>query len=133
MLDDDIKQQLAAYLERVQQPFEMVATLGSDAKSAEMRELLEEIAGMRPDKITLRTDGQDARVPSFTLARPGSGTQLRFAAIPLGHEFTSLILALLWTGGHPPKVEADIIPTRRVTAKTACSRRARSWACPPCS
>ena len=109
MLDDDIKQQLAAYLERVQQPFEMVATLGSDAKSAEMRELLEEIAGMRPDKITLRTDGQDARVPSFTLARPGSGTQLRFAAIPLGHEFTSLILALLWTGGHPPKVEADTL------------------------
>ena len=109
MLDDDIKQQLAAYLERVQQPFEMVATLGSDAKSTEMRELLEEIAGMRPDRITLRTDGQDARVPSFTLARPGSGTQLRFAAIPLGHEFTSLILALLWTGGHPPKVEADTL------------------------
>ena len=109
MLDDDIKQQLAAYLERVQQPFEMVATLGSDAKSTEMRELLEEIASMRADKITLRTDGQDARVPSFTLARPGSGTQLRFAAIPLGHEFTSLILALLWTGGHPPKVEADVL------------------------
>ena len=109
MLDDDIKQQLAAYLERVQQPFEMVATLGSDAKSTEMRELLEEIASMRADKITLRTDGQDARVPSFTLARPGSGTQLRFAAIPLGHECTSLILALLWTGGHPPKVEADVL------------------------
>jgi alkyl hydroperoxide reductase subunit F len=48
-------------------------------------------------------------VPSFTLARPGSGTQLTFAAIPMGHEFTSLILALLWTGGHPPKVEADVL------------------------
>ncbi len=80
MLDDDIKQQLAAYLERVQQPFEMVATLGSDDKSTEMRELLEEIAGMRPDKITLRTDGTDARVPSFSLNRVGSDTKLRFAA-----------------------------------------------------
>ncbi|MEZ5606977.1 MAG: alkyl hydroperoxide reductase subunit F [Burkholderiaceae bacterium] len=109
MLDQDIKQQLAAYLERVQEPFEMVATLGADAKSAEMRELLEEIASLRADKITLRTDGQDARVPSFTLARPGSGTQLRFAAIPMGHEFTSLILALLWTGGHPPKVEPEVL------------------------
>ena len=109
MLDQDIKQQLAAYLERVQEPFEMVATLGEDAKSAELRELLEEIAAMRADKITLRTDGTDARVPSFTLARPGSGTQLRFAAIPMGHEFTSLILALLWTGGHPPKVEPEVI------------------------
>ncbi len=109
MLDQDIKQQLAAYLERVQEPFEMVATLGTDAKSAELRELLEEVASIRPDKISLRTDGSDARVPSFTLARPGSGTQLRFAAIPMGHEFTSLILALLWTGGHPPKVEADVL------------------------
>ena len=109
MLDQDIKQQLTAYLERVQQPFEMVATLGTDAKSAELRELLEEVASIRPDKISLRTDGSDARVPSFTLARPGSGTQLRFAAIPMGHEFTSLILALLWTGGHPPKVEADVL------------------------
>ncbi len=109
MLDQDIKQQLAAYLERVQEPFEMVATLGADAKSAELRELLQEIASIRADKITLKTDGQDARVPSFTLARPGSGTQLRFAAIPMGHEFTSLILALLWTGGHPPKVEPEVI------------------------
>lgn len=109
MLDDDIKQQLAAYLERVQEPFEMVATLGSDAKSAELRELLEEIAAMRSDKISLRTDGRDPRVPSFTLARPGSGTELRFAAIPMGHEFTSLILALLWTGGHPPKFEDEVL------------------------
>ena len=109
MLDQDIKQQLAAYLERVQEPFEMVATLGEDAKSAELRELLQEVASMRPDKITLRTDGTDARVPSFTLARPGSGTQLTFAAIPMGHEFTSLILALLWTGGHPPKVAPEVL------------------------
>ena len=109
MLDKDIRQQLAAYLERVQQPFEMVATLGTDAKSDELRELLEEVASIRADKISLRTDGSDARVPSFTLARPGSGTQLTFAAIPMGHEFTSLILALLWTGGHPPKVEADVL------------------------
>ena len=113
MLEQDIKDQLAAYLERVQQPFEMVATLGDDAKSAELRELLEEIARLRPDMITLRTDGRDARVPSFSLARPDSGTQLTFAAIPMGHEFTSLILALLWTGGHPPKVEAETLDAIR--------------------
>jgi len=109
MLDDDTRQQLAAYLERVKEPFELVATLGSDAKSDELRELLQEIATIRSDRISLRTDGADARVPSFTLARPGSGTQLRFAAIPMGHEFTSLVLALLWTGGHPPKVEPQVL------------------------
>ncbi len=109
MLDDDIKQQLAAYLERVKEPFEMVASLDDGESSKELRELLKEVVHARPDMITLRTDGTDARKPSFTLARPGSGTQLRFAAIPGGHEFTSLILALLWTGGHPPKVEADTL------------------------
>ncbi|MEZ5632082.1 MAG: alkyl hydroperoxide reductase subunit F [Burkholderiaceae bacterium] len=108
MLDDDLKQQLAAYLERVKEPFELVATLGSDDKSKEMRELLELIASLS-DKITLRTDGQDTRVPSFALQKPGSTARLRFAAIPLGHEFTSLVLALLWTGGHPPKVEDDVL------------------------
>ena len=61
------------------------------------------------DRITLRTDGQDARQPSFSLQRTGSDMNLRFAAIPLGHEFTSLVLALLWVGGHPPKVEPELI------------------------
>jgi alkyl hydroperoxide reductase subunit F len=71
-----------------------------------MRELLQTIQSLRADKITLRTDGNDARKPSFTLQRVGStSNSLRFAGLPLGHEFTSLVLALLWTGGHPPKVE----------------------------
>jgi alkyl hydroperoxide reductase subunit F len=109
MLDDTLKTQLAAYLERVTLPIEMVATLGDDATSAEMRDLLQTIQSLRSDKITLRTDGADARVPSFTLQRAGTDTSLRFAGLPLGHEFTSLVLALLWSGGHPPKVEADVI------------------------
>ncbi len=109
MLDDQLKSQLAAYLERVTQPFEMVASLDDGETSAQMRELLTTIQSLRGDKISLRTDGQDARKPSFTLQRVGAGTSLRFAGLPLGHEFTSLVLALLWTGGHPPKVEQDLI------------------------
>ena len=108
MLDDDLKTQLQAYLERVTQPFEMVASLSDSDSSREMESLLQTIAGLS-DKITLRTDGKDARKPSFSLRRSGTEMNLRFAAIPLGHEFTSLVLALLWTGGHPPKVEADVI------------------------
>ena len=109
MLDDQLKSQLATYLERVTQPFEMVASLDDGETSREMRELLTTIQSLRSDKITLRTDGQDGRKPSFTLQRIGSDSSLRFAGLPLGHEFTSLVLALLWTGGHPPKVEQDLI------------------------
>ncbi|GKT00157.1 alkyl hydroperoxide reductase subunit F [Acidovorax sp. SUPP3434] len=109
MLDDQLKTQLSAYLERVTQPFEIVASLDGSEVSTQTRELLEIIQGLRSDKITLRTDGNDARKPSFSLQRAGTQTHLRFAGLPLGHEFTSLVLALLWTGGHPPKVEQDVV------------------------
>ena len=109
MLDDQLKTQLAAYLERVTQPFELVASLDDSDTAREMLQLLQTIQSLRADKISLRTDGSDARRPSFSLQRVGSSSQLRFAGLPLGHEFTSLVLALLWTGGHPPKVEADVI------------------------
>ena len=109
MLDDTLKAQLGAYLERVQQPFEIVASLSDSENSREMLELLQTIQGLRADKITLKTDGNDARKPSFSLKRAGADTSLRFAGLPLGHEFTSLVLALLWTGCHPPKVEPEVI------------------------
>jgi len=108
MLDDTLKTQLKAYLERVTQPFEIVASLGDSDSSREMDGLLRDIAALS-DKITLRSDGSDARQPSFSLNRLGYNMGLRFAAIPLGHEFTSLVLALLWVGGHPPKVEPEVI------------------------
>lgn len=113
MLDQDIKTQLAAYLQRVTQPFEMVASLNDSDTSREMLDLLQTIQSLRSDKITLKTDGHDARKPSFTLQRVGANNSLRFAGLPLGHEFTSLVLALLWTGGHPPKVEADVLDSIR--------------------
>jgi NADH-dependent peroxiredoxin subunit F len=113
MLDDNLKAQLGAYLERVTQPFELVASLSDSESSKETLELLQTIQGLRADKITLRTDGQDARKPSFSVQRTGSDTSLRFAGLPLGHEFTSLVLALLWTGGHPPKVEPEVIDSIR--------------------
>jgi alkyl hydroperoxide reductase subunit F len=113
MLDLDLKTQLAAYLQRVTQAFELVASLDDSDNSRQMLELLQTIQSLRSDMITLRTDGVDARKPSFTLQRPGTNNSLRFAGLPLGHEFTSLVLALLWTGGHPPKVEADVIDSIR--------------------
>ena len=108
MLDANLKAQLHAYLEKVTQPFEIVASLDNGAKSTELKSLLEEIAGMS-DKITLRTDGDDARKPSFSLNRIDGDISLAFAGIPMGHEFTSLVLALLQVGGHPSKLGQDVI------------------------
>ena len=105
MLDDSLKTQLKSYLERVTQPFEISASLNDSDSAQQMLALLQDVSAMS-DKITLKTDGQDARRPSFSLQRTGTAQSLRFAAIPLGHEFTSRVLALLQVGGHPPKVEA---------------------------
>lgn len=108
MLDANLKTQLKAYLEKVTQPIEIVASLDDSAKSAELNELLEEIASLS-GQITLVRRDDDKRKPSFAINRVGSDIGVRFAGIPLGHEFTSLVLALLQVGGHPSKTAADVI------------------------
>ena len=108
MLDTNLKTQLKAYLEKVTQPFEIVASLDDGEKSRELLSLLQDIATLS-DKITLKTDGDDARKPSFSLNRIGGNISLRFAGIPVGHEFTSLVLALLQVGGHPSKTAPEVI------------------------
>ncbi len=108
MLDATLKTQLQAYLEKVTQPFEIVASLDDSEKSQELLGLLNDIVGLT-DKITLKTDGSDARRPSFALNRPGADIGITFAGIPMGHEFTSLVLALLQVGGHPSKLDAETI------------------------
>ncbi|MBI4692906.1 MAG: alkyl hydroperoxide reductase subunit F [Gammaproteobacteria bacterium] len=108
MLDANITAQLAAYLERLRQPIELVASLDDSAASQEMRELINEIAALSP-LVTAREDGSETRRPSFSVGRAGDAARVRFAGLPMGHEFTSLVLALLQAGGHPPKVDAGII------------------------
>jgi len=107
MLDAHLKQQLEGYLVHIREPIELVASLGDDAKSRELETLLTEIADLS-GKITLvRND--DKRRPSFMIRRAGTDIGVRFAGIPMGHEFTSLVLALLQVGGHPSKAAQDVI------------------------
>ena len=108
MLDTNIKGQLSAYLEKLQRPIELVASFDDSAKAREMRDLLVEIASLSK-MVSLRENGNAARRPSFAIGLPGEAPRIHFAGIPMGHEFTSLVLALLQTGGHPPKVEQSVI------------------------
>jgi alkyl hydroperoxide reductase subunit F len=109
MLDATLKTQLKAYLEKVVHPLELVASLDDSAKAREMKELLLEISELS-DKITLveRIEA-GVRTPSFSINRAGSEIGVRFAAIPMGHEFTSLVLALLQVGGHTIKFDEAVI------------------------
>lgn len=108
MLDTNLSSQLRTYLGHLRHPIELVASLDDSVKSGELRDLLREIAALST-LITLREDGSDARRPSFSIAPIGERPRVRFAGIPLGHEFTSLVLGLLQVGGHPPKTDPAII------------------------
>ncbi len=108
MLDQNLKEQLQAYLEKLVMPIELVASLDDGEKSQEMWALLSEIAPLS-DKIQLERRDDDARKPSFAINRVGTDIGVRFAGLPMGHEFTSLVLALLQVGGHPSKATQEVI------------------------
>ncbi|QWD63008.1 alkyl hydroperoxide reductase subunit F [Polynucleobacter sp. MWH-UH25E] len=108
MLDNNIKTQLKAYFEKIVSPITLIASLDDSPASAQMRELLNEVAE-QSDKITVATNGSDKNVPSFTVSKTGEAARIRFAGLPMGHEMTSFILAILQASGYPPKVEEDIL------------------------
>jgi NADH-dependent peroxiredoxin subunit F len=109
MLDSNLKSQLQGYLQRISQPVEIVASVDDSDKSREMLELLDDIASVS-SLVTIDARRDDTQVkPSFALRRPGAAARVRFAGVPMGHEFTSLVLALLQTGGYPPKLDQPII------------------------
>ena len=118
MLDNALTSQLTTYLEMVREPIVLVPSpyRGDDAakssKSAHMDELLSEIAALS-DKVSVGKPVDNERTPSFAITRPGSPIDIRFAGLPMGHEFTSLVLALLQVGGHPVKEEQSLIDAVR--------------------
>lgn len=108
MLDNNIKTQLKAYFEKIVQPIVLTASLDDSTVSNDMLTLLQEVAE-QSDKITLQTNGSAKKVPSFTVGLAGEEARITFAGLPMGHEMTSFILAILQASGYPPKVEAEII------------------------
>ena len=112
MLDNNIKTQLRAYFEKIVSPIALRATLDDGDSSAQMLELLNEVAELS-DKITVSKDGQSKNIPSFTVGKEGETSRIAFSGLPMGHEMTSFILAILQSSGYPPKVEQDIIESIR--------------------
>ncbi|WP_332778465.1 alkyl hydroperoxide reductase subunit F [Polaromonas sp.] len=109
MLDAATLAQLKSYLERATQAIEIVASLDDSKASGELQSLLKDITDSSPlVKVTESRDDKQ-RKPSFSVNRPGENHGPRFAGLPMGHEFTSLVLALLQVGGYPPKVEDAVL------------------------
>jgi alkyl hydroperoxide reductase subunit F len=108
MLDSNMKAQLKGYLERISQPVEIIASVDDSDKSQETLALLADIESVS-DRVKVVGRDENQVKPSFALRRPGAAPHVRFAGVPMGHEFTSLVLALLQAGGYPPKVDDALI------------------------
>jgi len=107
LLDADIKAQLNQYLQLMEGDVLIKVSAGSDAASTDMLALMDELTGM---SSRIKVEKADlSRTPSFSVNRPGEDTGVTFAGIPLGHEFTSLVLALLQVSGRAPKVDQEVI------------------------
>jgi len=109
MLDANLKAQLAAYLQRIEIPVEIEACVDDTPASAKLSELIKDIADASPLIKVSERRGGPLRTPSFSVNRPGETGGPRFAGLPMGHEFTSLVLALLQVGGYPPKVDEAVL------------------------
>ncbi|OFN98378.1 alkyl hydroperoxide reductase subunit F [Staphylococcus sp. HMSC077B09] len=107
MLNADLKQQLQQLLGLMEGDVEFRASIGSDDKSKELKELLDEIAEMS-EHITI-VEKELKRTPSFSVSKPDEEAGVTFAGIPLGHEFNSLVLAILQVSGRAPKEKQSII------------------------
>jgi alkyl hydroperoxide reductase subunit F len=115
MLEPTLTAQLATHLQRLTLPIELAAALDDSQKSAQLAELLAEIAALSP--LISVTTADNPRRPSFAIRRAGADAstgEVRFAGLPLGHEFTSLVLALLHVGGHSPKATQDVVEQVRL-------------------
>ncbi|MCW3171376.1 alkyl hydroperoxide reductase subunit F [Shewanella subflava] len=107
MLDANVKNQLKTYLQNLKHPVELVVSADDSKKSAELTSLAQDIVDSSSLVSSIAAKGQ--RTPSMTVINPQQNTSITFAGLPMGHEFTSLVLALLHSGGHPIKLEADVI------------------------
>jgi alkyl hydroperoxide reductase subunit F len=120
MLSTELRQQLADTLRHMTAPVELVASLDASAAAAELRELLETLLLLAP-RLSLRVAsdaaaGDEPLRPCFTVGRPGEAAGIRFAGVPMGHEFSSLVLALLQVGGYPSKADAALQEQARALA-----------------
>ncbi|MFA5678167.1 MAG: alkyl hydroperoxide reductase subunit F [Pseudomonas sp.] len=107
MLDANLKKQLDTYLQNIVKPIEISVSADDSPKGKELHELAVEISEMSSKIGLVAVENQ--RTPSMAIAEAGQSPRVRFAGIPMGHEFTSLVLALLQAGGHPSKADPALL------------------------
>jgi alkyl hydroperoxide reductase subunit F len=110
MLDSTLKEQLISIFADLSADYTLDITVSPRHESAgELLELLNDVAGSS-EKINCRVKDGDGL--SFSLLKNGKDTGIRFRGIPNGHEFTSLLLAILNADGKGRNIPDEAICRR---------------------
>ena len=109
LLDENLTAQLKPLMPRITEEVVLISSLDDRDASADLEKLLDDIAALSEKVSVRRDDDAHERRPSFTISRKGTDVAVTFAGIPMGHEFTSLVLALLQVGGNPIKEEQELL------------------------
>lgn len=132
MLDNNIKNQLKSHFESLTQPVELLIALDDSKKSTEVESLANDLASLSDKFSVINNPDTSARRPSMVVHSPEKNTHITFAGVPMGHEFTSLVLALLHTGGHPSKASKDDIEQIQTLEQTLNFEVYISLSCQTC-
>lgn len=110
MLTQDILKALKTYTANMQNPITFVVQSGEHSKRSELMSFLSDIAGVS-EQISVEertTDGLLRSPVSFLIEADGQDTGVRFSGIPSGHEFNSLVLAILQASGTAIKLDESL-------------------------
>ncbi|KZN53076.1 hypothetical protein N474_22025 [Pseudoalteromonas luteoviolacea CPMOR-2] len=132
MLDAQIKSQLEEHFKQITSPVELKVALDSSNKSNELNSLAHDLASLNAYISVVENYDMNARRPSMVVSSTKNNTELSFAGVPMGHEFTSLILALLHSGGHPSKLNDDELEIIQSINKTLNFEVYVSLSCQTC-
>lgn len=132
MLDANVKQQLDTYFQNITNPIEITVSVNESAKAKELAELAKEVSAIS-DKISCQIHPvRESRAPLMQIAPKGEAPRVGFAGIPMGHEFTSFVLAILQAGGYPIKEDETVIEQAKALAQPLHFEVYASLSCQNC-
>lgn len=106
-LNSELRQQFSSYMDLLKEDIVLSASLDESDSSNKVKLFLDDVASIS-DRVTISEVSLD-RTPSFRIDTKSKVGNVFFAAVPLGHEFASFVLAMLQSSGVVPKISSDTI------------------------
>jgi NADH-dependent peroxiredoxin subunit F len=108
LLDESLLEQLKGHFAGLDHSYSFEVAPSTHDRQPELLELLNGLSSVSP-KLSVATSGAPAQSVRFSLSRDGAATGVSFRGVPGGHEFTSLVLAVLNADGKGRVPDSGIV------------------------